>query len=112
MSEPGAGMPRLGEVARSSGHLEQDSTVLFRPDGWSEMDLRELHEAGLLWHVNRAVLWPLGLALTIEYQDDEPVRLFVQRLDPFEAIASGDDHEDEAGRLDSLTAWLRRRVSA
>lgn len=32
---------------------------------WSEMDLEELHDSGLLAQVNRAVFWPLGLALTI-----------------------------------------------
>jgi hypothetical protein len=29
-----------------------------------KLDPRELRESGLLYHVNEAVLWPLGLALT------------------------------------------------
>lgn len=86
------------------------------PEGeWSEMELRELHESGLLWQVNRAVLWPMGLALTLEADNNadgtpgEYKRLYVSRVDPFEPIASGDGPDDEGARLDHLVEWMKVR---
>ena len=78
---------------------------------WSRMDLKDFHQSGLLWHVNNAVLWPLGLALTVAREGDEYQELFVQRIDPFDAIDDGATHEERVEHLDTLTAWLRNRIS-
>lgn len=80
------------------------------------MDLREFHESGLLWHVNRAALWPLGLALTITADNTEDGglgayrTLTVTRLDPFEPIASGDEPDEEAERAERFAEWMRKRL--
>jgi hypothetical protein len=74
------------------------------------MDLREFHESGLLAYANSS-LWPLGIALTVLVEDDGTYsELFVQRLDPYEPIVSGDSPEEQEARADALARWLNRRV--
>lgn len=79
---------------------------------WSRMDLKEFHEAGLVWRVNEAVLWPLGLALTIAKDNEtgEYTELFVQRVDPFDTIVSGSTKEELESYLSRYTDWLRERL--
>jgi hypothetical protein len=81
---------------------------------WSRMDLKEFHDSGLLAHVNQAALWPLGLALTVsvdkEGDEMEYLELFIQRLDPFEPIVSGDSPKAQERRADALAEWIKERV--
>lgn len=76
---------------------------------WSRMALKEFVESGLLLQANRAVLWPLGLALTVRREDDGTYSdLYVQKIEPWGLIAdSGDElaHEREL----ALEEWLRIR---
>lgn len=80
---------------------------------WSRMDLAEFQQSGLLWRVNEAVLWPLGLALTYDTGDETaPPHLFVQRVDPFDTIRSGATVEEYEDYLTRFTTWLRKRLGA
>ncbi len=83
--------------------------------GWSEMDLKEFHESGLLWQVNQSVLWPLGLALTVELdKDTDPptyTRLYVQRVDPADAIVDGATPEERVSKANRLLAWMKERFA-
>lgn len=61
-----------------------------KPDGFEEMDAGTFRVAGLLYAVNRAVLWPLGMALRITYYDDvSDVMLDVVALTDPETITEG-----------------------
>lgn len=76
----------------------------------TELPLRELHNSGLLWLINRNILWDLGLALAVERDNADPdrfVRLFVLDTIPPERIvnATADDLQFE-----SLQRWLSTRV--
>jgi hypothetical protein len=81
------------------------------PAKWSRMDLREFHKSGLLWQVNQSILWPLGLALAIQVEADGSVsELFVQRLDPADAIVDGATSEEREDKAERLLAWTRERL--
>lgn len=44
---------------------------------------KELHQSGLLYHINETCLWPLGLALTVthdEETDEYSETLFIQDM--------------------------------
>jgi hypothetical protein len=59
---------------------------------WTRFSPRELRESGLLWEANRLVFWPLGLALTVDYDaetDEYEDNLYIQTLDPPETIVDG-----------------------
>ena len=80
---------------------------------WSRMDLAEFHKAGLLWRVNEAVLWPLGLALSMQIEEDGSYSgLFVQRVDPMDPIWSGATPEEQKDYLDRYTMWVWVRMQA
>lgn len=75
------------------------------------MTNRELQESGLLWHINEAVLWPLGLALAIERDpadDDDDGRLFIQ--DRGEPTYASDDPADYKMQADRLSRTMRARL--
>ena len=97
--------------------MTDEEEVLTEKRGWHRMDLREFHEAGLLAQANAAFFWPLGLALTVAIdgelldKDAQYVGLFVQRLDPFEPIVSGDTAEEQDERADKLAAWMKERFA-
>jgi hypothetical protein len=78
---------------------------------WSRMDLAEFHRSGLLWHVNQAVLWPLGLALTVDRDGDEYHELFVQRIEPFDAISDGATDEEREEHINTLRDWMKGRMT-
>jgi len=79
---------------------------------WSRMDLAEFHKAGLLWRVNEAVLWPLGLALSVQIEEDGSYSgLFVQRVDPTDPIWSGATPEEQEDYLDRFAVWVRQRMA-
>jgi hypothetical protein len=76
------------------------------------MDLAEFHKAGLLWRVNEAVLWPLGLALSVAVEEDGSYSdLHVSRVDPMDLIASNATPEEQGDYLDRYAAWLRQRMA-
>jgi len=75
------------------------------------MDLREFHESGLLWQVNQATLWPLGLALTANIEEDGSYsELYVQQFDPFEPMVDGATPEERDAKADRLAAWMKERL--
>lgn len=77
------------------------------------MPEQEFHESGLLWHVNQAILWPLGLALAVTRNDDGSYveGLRVLRRVPFEAIWSGATEAEAEAQADRLAAWMRDRLT-
>ena len=79
---------------------------------WRRMSNQELHESGLLWHINEAVLWPLGVALTVVQEEDGTYAtdLYVQKTEPFEPIVSGASSEDTDKHADVFAAWMRARL--
>lgn len=70
-------------------------------------DLHELQESGLLHEINELVMWPHGLALTLDLVDGEPSRLFVK--DFGEVIVSGLDEAAHAALHERLGAWCNAR---
>lgn len=81
----------------------------------TEMPLREFHASGLLWWVNHALLWDLGLALAVEYEPLAPgegensrrvKRLFVADHTPPHRIVDRDD----AAAYEAFQRWLSVRV--
>jgi hypothetical protein len=78
---------------------------------WSRLDLEEFVESGLLLHVNRAVLWPLGLALTVKKAEDGTCTdLYVSRIDPWETIVDDAD-ETTRKREVAFEAWIAQRIA-
>jgi hypothetical protein len=82
----------------------------------TEMPLSEFHHRGLLWWVNKTLLWDLGLALAIEYEPLAPgegensrrvKRLFVREYTPPQRIV---DREDDAARFEAFMRWLAARA--
>ena len=83
------------------------------------LGLRELQESGLLHEINEQVLWPHGLALTLDVPNDEPgneatrrwedARLYVQDLG--EVIESGLSADEHAALHERLRAWCADRMA-
>lgn len=74
---------------------------------------QEVRESGLLAYINRAVLWPLGLALTgfVDdgvYQD----RLRISRNVPFDPIVGDGDvtAEEVEAQMRTFAEWLAQHV--
>lgn len=80
---------------------------------WKRMDLSEFHRSGLLYYVNRTVLWPLGLALTLvlDKATDEYTELYIQRIEPYDQINSGWTSEEEDQKLKDAMAWIGARIT-
>ena len=76
-----------------------------------EFPLREFLEEGLLFKVNHDILWPLGLALTMDRNTETGAvsRLFVTEWDPPEVIALADDEVEEERRT-RLAIWEAERL--
>jgi hypothetical protein len=81
----------------------------------TEMALKEFHQSGLLWWVNHALLWDLGLALSVEYEPLMPGegensrrvrRLFVRDHVPPHRIV---DHND-GPQYEAFQRWLSVRA--
>jgi hypothetical protein len=80
------------------------------------MSVGDFHRSGLLYLVNSAVLWPLGLAQAVEYDQDtgsynEYAGISVQRLDPPENIIDGQPTEDDHPRY-RAASFIRSRIEA
>lgn len=58
-------------------------------DDWEEMDGDTFRIAGLLYMVNKAVLWPLGIALRLTWIDEGASTLDVVMLRQPEVIVEG-----------------------
>jgi hypothetical protein len=77
------------------------------PDGWEEMDGYAFREAGLLYMVNKMVLWPLGIALRVSLETAE-MHGFVDvvMLEEPETIVEGTiDIKKEPGACHPLTRF-------
>lgn len=81
----------------------------------TEMSLAEFHQSGLLWWINHALLWDLGLALAMETEPLQPgegensrrfSRLFVLDHTPPHRIVDRDD----AAQYEAFQRWLSVRV--
>ena len=69
------------------------------------MDIKEFREFGFLQEVNRLFFHPLGLALEVEIEDDESVKLggvWDYRNDREGMRYGGQLDEDKAERVESL----------
>ena len=75
---------------------------------------REIRESGLLAHINRAVLWPLGMALTVFIGDDgeyQP-RLSIQRNQPMDPIVGdGGDAAATEAQMRTFAEWMTARLT-
>lgn len=75
---------------------------------------QEVRESGLLAYVNRALLWPLGMALTVFIEDDGTYqeRLRIQRNQPFDPIVGdgGVPAEDIEAQMRRFAEWLADRL--
>lgn len=79
---------------------------------WGKFSPRELRESGLLWEVNRLVLWPLGLALTVSYDPETDIysdELFIQQIEPAETIVDGIESPDSDHPAIRYAAWASKR---
>ncbi len=81
----------------------------------TEMSLAEFHRSGLLWWINHALLWDLGLALAVEHEPLQPGegensrrvrRLLVRDHTPPHRIVDRDD----AAQYEAFQRWLSVRV--
>jgi hypothetical protein len=79
------------------------------PDGFEGMDADTFRVAGLLYMVNKTVLWPLGLALRVTYWDDISENgLDVVMLTESETITEGAINIDrEPGRCHPSQRFTR-----
>lgn len=71
------------------------------------MTAEEFHRSGLLYHINETVLWPLGLALAVVYDEKDGTYdpgLLIMQYDPPEVIQDSDP-EIRA----KANAWLAER---
>ena len=75
---------------------------------------QEVRESGLLAHINRAVLWPLGMALTVFINGDEyEPRLRIQRNVPFDPIAGdGGDAVATEAQMRTFAEWVAAALEA
>ncbi|MGV0985048.1 MAG: hypothetical protein ACOYB2_10865 [Limnohabitans sp.] len=75
---------------------------------------QEVRESGLLAYVNRAVLWPLGLALTVFVEDDGTYqeRLRIQRNVPFDPIVGdgGVEATVTEEQMRRFAEWMKARI--
>lgn len=78
------------------------------------VDEREVRESGLLAHINRAVLWPLGMALTVFINDGEyEPRLRIQRNQPFDPIVGdGGGAAATEAQMRTFAEWAATRLAA
>ena len=81
----------------------------------TEMSLKEFEQNGILWHINHALLWDLGLALAVEVEPLRPgegensrryVRLFIQDYEPPTRIIDPADRE----QWERFQRWLQVRT--
>lgn len=73
---------------------------------------QEVTESGLLAHINRSVLWPLGMALAVYKDDDgykEGMRIF--RNKPFDPIAGEEDAAEIESTMRRFAEWVSTRVA-
>lgn len=81
------------------------------------VDLREFLESGLLYAVNERLLWPLGLALTVNAEEDGTIHeLHVRQWEypdgHHECIEDDPSDGIRATRYAALEEWLRDRLSS
>jgi hypothetical protein len=81
---------------------------------------REVHESGLLAHINRSVLWPLGMALAVtatptDSRDEDGVvtttyeyepGLRILRNVPFDPIAGEESPAETEANMRRFAEWL------
>lgn len=75
---------------------------------------QEVRESGLLAQINRAVLWPMGMALTVFIDDDGTYqeRLRIQRNQPFDPIVGdGGDALATESQLRIFAEWVAQRLA-
>lgn len=118
MTEPAVPTPSAFAPVVAPGNADRPGGVVGRQDALptrTEMALKEFHQSGLIWWINKAVLWDVGLALAIEYAPLMPgegensrrvTRLYVQDHIPPQRIV---DHDD-AAQWEAWQRWLSVRV--
>ena len=82
---------------------------------WTPFSPRELRESGLLWEVNRLVFWPYGLAMAVEYDEDDDSyagKIFIQQITPVETIVDGITSPDADHPALRFAKWARERRAA
>jgi hypothetical protein len=80
------------------------------PVHWSEWPLRDFVENGLLYQVNRQVLWDLGLALAVEVEGPENDRRYTRLLVMETVPATRIVDTPDTTRWQRLQRWLSERV--
>lgn len=73
---------------------------------------QEVTESGLLAHINRSVLWPLGMALAV-YKDDDGYKegMRILRNKPFDPIAGEESAQEIEATERRFAEWLRAHVA-
>lgn len=77
------------------------------------MSAHDFWESGLLYYVNSTVLWPLGMALTVEVDradEDFDGNYLMMRLEPAETMIDGLPNEENHPR-ERVTKFIAKRLA-
>lgn len=82
---------------------------------WAEFSPRELRESGTLWKVNVETLWPLGMSLQVDYDEETDTygpTIRIRQILPSETIVDGVDTSGEMHPALRFARWSRARRAA
>jgi hypothetical protein len=113
------------EITLTTPQEHVDDAITVRPGGLvgpadalptqTEMSLKDFHQNGILWWLNHALLWDLGLALAVDVEPLLPnegensrryQRLFILEHVPPQRIVEADD----AKEYEAFQRWLSNRA--